>query len=225
MGHPSRRRLTREQSQEQTRRRLIESARRQVATRGFNAATVRDIAEDAGYSLGAFYSNFDSKESLLLEVLSLHRSEEALRVASIIDSAGGDFSKVLAGIETWAEQLSKTPKHAMLALELQLQAVRDPNFGAAYSAAMAKQLALYADLARRLFDLSGATPPAPLEDIASGLMALSHGVSLDRALGVGTGSSVLPVFFRALFQKHPAGHARAAKPVARIEPPQHRRSS
>lgn len=60
--------LTREQTPELTRQRLVDSARRLVAQRGINAASVRDLAGDVGYSQGAFYSNFASKEALLLEI-------------------------------------------------------------------------------------------------------------------------------------------------------------
>jgi AcrR family transcriptional regulator len=50
-----------------------------VALHVINATSVRDIAADSGYSQGAFYSNFASKEALLLEILKLHKEEEAPR--------------------------------------------------------------------------------------------------------------------------------------------------
>ncbi|MET3916937.1 AcrR family transcriptional regulator [Variovorax sp. OAS795] len=191
--------LTREQSQEQTRQRLVESARRLVALRGLYAASVRDIAADAGYSQGAFYSNFASKEALLLEVLKLHKDDEARRVAAIIDSAG-DVEEALSSLETWAERLSASPEHALLSSELLMHAVRNADFGVAYSSLMSEQRRLYAALARRMFALSGAIPPAPLEDIAAGLTAMERGLALDRAVGLTTGASVLPAFFRTVFQ-------------------------
>ena len=198
MKDVNRRRLTREETREQTRQRLIESARQQVAARGFNAASMRDIAEAAGYSQGAFYSNFESKEALLLEVLKLHKLEESERVASIIEAAGDDLEAALDGLDAWAEKLSESPEHALVSAELQLHAVRNPEFGKAYWAMMAEQRALYAQLAKRLFDLSKTPPPVALEDLAGGLMALERSVTLDRAISPGSMLSMVPVLLRAL---------------------------
>ena len=65
-------RLSREESQARTRNLLIEAARDEIVKKGFAQASVRDIADAAGFSLGAFYSNFPEKEAILLErVLSL----------------------------------------------------------------------------------------------------------------------------------------------------------
>lgn len=198
MKDVNRRRLTREETREQTRQRLIRSARQQVAARGFNAASMRDIAEAAGYSQGAFYSNFESKEALLLEVLKLHKLEESERVATIIDAAGEDLKAALDGLDAWAEKLSESPEHALVSAELQLHAVRNADFGKAYWAIMAEQRALYARLAKRLFDLSKTPPPVTLEDLASGLMALERSVALDRVISPGGISSMVPILLRAL---------------------------
>ena len=65
----ARKRLTREESKELTRLRLIESAERLFIRRGFDDASVDEISEMAGYSRGAFYSNFDSKEQVFLAVI------------------------------------------------------------------------------------------------------------------------------------------------------------
>ena len=61
-------RLTREQSRDQTRQRLLDAAQSIFITKGFVAASVEDIAEQAGYTRGAFYSNFGSKSELLLQL-------------------------------------------------------------------------------------------------------------------------------------------------------------
>src|SRR5258706_6443215 len=59
-------RLSRQQSRLQTRERLLEAATLVFSRRGFDAASVEEIAEEAGYSKGAVYSNFASKEELFL---------------------------------------------------------------------------------------------------------------------------------------------------------------
>src|ERR1700730_12985354 len=65
----SRKRLTREDSREQTTQRLLEAAKKLIAKKGLEAASVENIAAAAGYSRGAFYSNFGSKEDLFIDLL------------------------------------------------------------------------------------------------------------------------------------------------------------
>ena len=57
----ARRRLTRQESKEVTRIRLIEAVERLFIRKSFDDASVEEISETAGYSRGAFYSNFDDK--------------------------------------------------------------------------------------------------------------------------------------------------------------------
>ena len=69
----ARTRLTREESKELTRLRLVEAAERLFIRRGYDDASVEEISEMAGYSRGAFYSNFDSKEQVFLAVIDQRR--------------------------------------------------------------------------------------------------------------------------------------------------------
>src|SRR3984957_17137952 len=64
-----RKRLTREESRAQTRATLITVGRRHFLRYGLGGAVAEKIAEDAGYSRGALYSNFDGKEDLFLAVI------------------------------------------------------------------------------------------------------------------------------------------------------------
>ena len=64
-----RKRLTREESRKATRQRLLEAAAQVIARVGLASASVEEIAETAGFSRGAFYSNFQSKDELFLAVL------------------------------------------------------------------------------------------------------------------------------------------------------------
>jgi AcrR family transcriptional regulator len=56
-------------AKQQTRRRLIDAARRLVAERGYEAATLRDVAALADVSTGAVFANFDDKADLFNEVI------------------------------------------------------------------------------------------------------------------------------------------------------------
>ena len=62
-------RLTRAERQAQTRRELLDAAARVFVKRGFQGSTVEEISAEAGYTRGAFYSNFASKNELFVELL------------------------------------------------------------------------------------------------------------------------------------------------------------
>src|SRR5580698_667876 len=69
-----RKRLTREESRAQTRATLMAVGREHFLRHGLGGAVTEKIAEDAGYSRGALYANFDGKEELFLAVI---REEQA----------------------------------------------------------------------------------------------------------------------------------------------------
>src|SRR5258708_12389191 len=68
-GTRPRKRLTREESRAQTRATLIAVGRRHFLRYGLGGAVAEKIAEDAGYSRGALYANFDGKEGLFVAVI------------------------------------------------------------------------------------------------------------------------------------------------------------
>src|SRR3989440_10071948 len=62
-------RLTRAERQSQTRQELLDAAARVFVKRGFTGSSVEEISAEAGYTRGAFYSNFRSKNELFVELL------------------------------------------------------------------------------------------------------------------------------------------------------------
>lgn len=97
-------RLTREESRARTRGAVLSAARTLFAERGYRAASLDDIAAAAGYSKGAVYSNWPSKEALFLELL---------------DRAAGDAAP--EGLDTAATGW------ALATLDFFLEAVRTPQ--------------------------------------------------------------------------------------------------
>ena len=63
-----------------TRDRVLEAASEVFAERGFHGATVEDICERAGFTRGAFYSNFSSKDDLVLELSRRHAEDLVDRI-------------------------------------------------------------------------------------------------------------------------------------------------
>ena len=173
------RRLTREESQQQTRERLLEAARGEIARKGAGAS-VRDIAEAAGYSQGALYANYRSKELLFLDLLRSHMERELQELEKLMASVEARPDAAMAGVEAWLGQMNSDRDWSMLSMELQMYARREKTFGVAYEKVVAEHRAALGRFIERLFSSVGRQPPASPEDIAGALMALAHGLTLQR---------------------------------------------
>lgn len=173
-----RKRLSREESQAQTRTRLIETARQLFVERGYGGTSIRDIADGAGYSQGAFYSNFASKEEVLLELLKGHMEAEGAQLSRVMESDGRAPEQIFAELESWAATLNRDASWSMLSIELQLHANRSPTFAAKYQAVWDAHRARLGGVVGKLFATLGRTPPAEPDELAAAFMALAHGLAL-----------------------------------------------
>ena len=68
--------LTRREKQQRTRKSLLHAATQIFCQRGLEGASIDEVAQAAGYTKGAFYANFKSKEELFLVMLDERFSEE-----------------------------------------------------------------------------------------------------------------------------------------------------
>ena len=200
MSAKPRRRVSREVSQQQTRQRLLEAARRKVAQGGVMAASIRGVCEAAGYSQGAFYSNFQSRDDLLLRLMESHLREEAQSLRTLVaDPAGLGFDKALGRLSERLAELSETPEWSLIAVELQLHARRDAGFAARYAQSKAASLAEFARLVHDLVERYRLKPALPSLQIALGLDALWLGLAAQGAApGARTRGDLLLAFFRAV---------------------------
>jgi AcrR family transcriptional regulator len=88
--------MTRAQQQAQTRQRLLDSTLGVVRQRGLAAATIEEITELAGYTRGAFYAHFESKEQAWLEVLELHADAQIEAFRAAVAGARSDAAAIRA---------------------------------------------------------------------------------------------------------------------------------
>jgi AcrR family transcriptional regulator len=172
-------RLNREESQALTRERLLESARQEIARCGAGAS-VRDIAEAAGYTQGALYAHFQSKELLFLELLRRHMAREAQELEAVLHQAEVKPGGALEALDGWLDAMNSDRDWSLLSMDLQMHARRDKAFASHYDRLFAEHRAAMGRLVERLFADLGRTPPAPPLEIASALMALAHGMVLQR---------------------------------------------
>ncbi|WP_249788346.1 TetR/AcrR family transcriptional regulator [Bradyrhizobium sp. ma5] len=166
---------------------------------------MRDIADAAGFSQGAFYSNFPDKEAILLELVQQHQSEERAKIESVLGQTPGEPAKVMAGLEKWAATANSDPGFAVLAIELQLQALRSPTFAQGYNELNRKHRRALGVLVTRLFEVLGKQAPADPVEIATGFIALGRGMALlSRGGEVSRSGRIVVTFLKALIDSAPA---------------------
>ncbi len=200
-------RLRRAESRLRTKNQLLESARQIFAKNGFQGASVDMIAEHAGYSKGAVYSNFESKEALFLALLEERMSEEIGELRTLL-SRSGSAEDIMQALEDKYRSLEKQEIWCLLATEFQLQAGRNPEFAAPFAALYRNQRRAIAELLKVLAEKMGAPVPIHLDAIATSLIALTHGIALQRAadpraVAAATAGRSLRLFLTASLNKPP----------------------
>ncbi|CAH2785820.1 MAG: Transcriptional regulator, AcrR family [uncultured Paraburkholderia sp.] len=173
--------LTREQSKDQTRQRLLDAAQAIFMKKGFVAASVEDIAAAAGYTRGAFYSNFRSKSELFLELLRCDHETMQADLRAIFEDAA-TREQMEERVMRYYSNLPRENKCFLLWVEAKLLAVRDGRFRLRFNAFLHERLEQLAAYVREFSERVGTPLPLPAEMLAMGLMGLCDGVQFFHAV-------------------------------------------
>ncbi|KXO98290.1 TetR/AcrR family transcriptional regulator [Tsukamurella pseudospumae] len=119
-------RLTRIEQRAQTRADLLLAARDRFLEVGYAAASLEDIADRAGYSKGAVYSNFVDKPNLCREVLQAIHEEKVGQLSALV-SGPGDLQDRIDVLASWVERTAGDVGWTMLELEFVTVARTDPS--------------------------------------------------------------------------------------------------
>ena len=172
-------RLSRQESRLETRTKLLDSAAQLFARGGYEGASVDLIAESAGYSKGAFYSNFESKEAIFLELLDVHKRREIDALAQLL-AQDVPASELVSLIRNSESSRVSDFDFGLLSAEFQLQACRDKTFAKTYAKLHRTHVDTMAGLITKLFAKLDRIPPSQPKDLADIIMALTTGLSLQR---------------------------------------------
>jgi AcrR family transcriptional regulator len=177
----TRRRLNREEQKAVTRAHLLAAARHVFARRGFDGASIDEIAEQAGYSHGAVYSNFSGKEELFLAVYEEFIKTRGQEIAGPLEQE--DFvAGARAAASRWMERITDDPEGYLLRIEFGLFALRDPRLRGRFAAQLGLNRELIARLLeRRIADL-GVKPPLGATELAGIVRALGIGLAIERVV-------------------------------------------
>ncbi|CUI39268.1 TetR/AcrR family transcriptional regulator [Achromobacter aegrifaciens] len=195
-------RLTREQSRDQTRQRLLDAAQSIFLAKGFVAASVEDIAEQAGYTRGAFYSNFTSKSELFLQLLRRDHESVMSDMRAIFED-GESRPQMEARVLEYYSTHYRENDCFLLWMEGKLQAARDPDFRAGFVACMRELREATTEYIRQFSARVGTPLRMPPEQMALGLLALSDGMQFSyafdpQAVTPEMTEAVLAGFFRSV---------------------------
>ena len=172
-----------------TRARLIDSAMKLFSTRGYDHATIDDISQDAGYSKGAYYFHFSTKEDILIELLRRWSEDRSAALAG----AGGDegASDIRAMLEALFSYDSDRRWPGVL-LEFWAQSMRNEDVkkrvAQVYASARQSLAAAFSEASAR----GEITVDSP-EDAATIALATHDGYAVQLAIGAPSGSMMTPV--------------------------------
>lgn len=173
-------RLSREESRERTRELLRGAAAVSFARHGFEGASVDQISEEAGFSRGAFYSNFADKEAIFLDLLTRHLDQEIDGIKHVA-AESRSLDELIGVLTASYRDLGQQPDWCLLSSEFQLYATRvgraDSEFSRVYEGYRDRLSILLEDAFRR-FDLRG---ELSARQLASALIGLTQGLALERA--------------------------------------------
>jgi AcrR family transcriptional regulator len=193
---------TRGERQAVTREALLRSASHSICEHGMDGASIDRIATEAGYTKGAFYANFASKEELFLVILDEKFAAELERLEAAIGGSGEPAEEARQAAEDFLSYVDRDPEWPRLYQEFASHAARNQEFRAEFAARQRSLRARMADLFARWASAYDLEPSLPHTDIAAMTLVMADGFLLDRIidpeLDNGLYATMCEVFLRGL---------------------------
>ena len=169
------------------------AARRMFLARGYHGASLEQIADEAGFSKGVVYSQFESKADLFLALLEQRIEERAGENARFVEElVARDGLGLDQGLKALAEHVSRRDRAdaewGLLVIEFRVHAARNPELNHRYSEVHERTVAGVARVVARIYDRVGAALPLPASELARMLLTVGAGARLEQA----TNSEVVP---------------------------------
>jgi AcrR family transcriptional regulator len=173
---------TRIERSEETRAALLRSASRLICKLGMHGASIDRIAADAGYTKGAFYTHFASKEELFLTMLDEHFATELVRLDTILAGTGDPAAETRAAAEDFLEHIDSDPEWRRLYQELATHAARHEAFRVEFATRQRGLRTRMAEVFTRWAADLGVKPPVPPADVAAMTFFMADGFLLDQII-------------------------------------------
>jgi AcrR family transcriptional regulator len=167
-------RRSRAEAQRETRDRLLSAASEVFTERGFGAASVEEIAAAAGFTRGAFYSNFPDKDAIFLALMDERLAHNVASVTAVMTRATpATLFDALRASEATGGPQSPWP---VLEAEFRAHALRNEAARARLVEHDRAEVEALAQAVAAHFEALGLEPPGPVEDIALIIHLIDMGV-------------------------------------------------
>jgi len=176
-----RKRLTREESRAQTRATLMAVGREHFIRYGLGGAVAEKIAEDAGYSRGALYSNFDGKEELFLAVIREEQDRRTEAFHSMFKEEPSAKERLRKMREAIAE-LVTDPDWIVLRAEFEAGALRNERIRQTFVEVHRKQVRDGGNLIRNLAQSSDIHLGLKPNEFIMIILNLTHGLAVTQKI-------------------------------------------
>ena len=169
--------LTRAERQQRTREELVDAAERLFSGQGFHATSIDAVAAEAGFTKGAVYSNFESKEDLFFAVYQRRvdrRVEEMEAVLAAATSATEAFEGMIPG--------RRSSEDGWLAVffEFWAHVLRHPEHRARFAQLHSHAMEPFVAALDRLAAERGPVPGLDSRELAATMMGVSTALGLER---------------------------------------------
>jgi TetR/AcrR family transcriptional regulator, transcriptional repressor of aconitase len=176
-----RKRLTREESRAQTRATLMAVGRKHFIRYGLGGAVAEKIAEDAGYSRGALYSNFDGKEELFLAVIREEQDRRTEALHSMFKEEPSAKERLRKLREAIAD-LVTDPDWIVLRAEFEAGALRNERIRQTFVEVHRKQVRDGGNLIRNLAHSSDIQLGVKPNEFIMIILNLTHGLAVTQKI-------------------------------------------
>jgi AcrR family transcriptional regulator len=165
---------------EATRERILDAARDVFAERGVYGGTVEEICSRAGFTRGAFYSNFADKDEALRALIAREHARLLAHLEAsfeLVDETAaaviGDPRPALAPLADQVLRSVPADRHfPLIQEELEIHAVRDPEMARAFVEADRRFRARVAEFLERALDRLGREFTVAPDDATDTLIAI-----------------------------------------------------
>jgi AcrR family transcriptional regulator len=165
-----------------TRAALLRSASRSICERGMHGASIDLIAERAGYTKGAFYAHFASKEALFLAMLEDKFAADLERMSAAMAGSGEPTEEARQAAVDFLRYVDRDPEWPRLYQEFAAHAARNEGFRVEFAERQRTLRAGMAELFARWAASFGVKPTVIPTDVAAMTFFMADGFLIDRII-------------------------------------------
>jgi AcrR family transcriptional regulator len=171
-------RLSRAEEQARTRTRLLEAAAEVISQRGLDRATLDEMAAFAGLTKGAIYSNFASKDDVVVALIETRLESHFEGLETAIDGSGELAAQTTQAALAWLAALDASEESFLLSIEFALYLARNPDLRDHFAEHYQKLRHKYAQIVQMYGASEEGELPLSAEHMSIIYMAVIEGLSL-----------------------------------------------